>query len=73
MRFGVWKTTDIDNLAEPFPVLSLDYIRPLTSGNKLFYQKLIACVLLFISDGYQLKRERSYAEEPFGNTELSEF
>jgi hypothetical protein len=45
MRSSVWQTTDIDNLAEPFPVLSLDYIRSLTLGSKFFNQKLITCIL----------------------------
>ena len=70
MRCGVWKTTDIDNLAEPFPVLSLDYIRSLTLSNKLFNQRLIICILRFISGVYQLKRARSYAEEHSGTTKL---
>ena len=72
MRSGVWKTADIDNLAEPFPVLSLDYIRSLTLGNKLFNQKLITCVLRFVSGVYQLKTARSYAEEHSGTTELTD-
>ena len=40
IRSGVWKTTDIDNWAEPFPFLSLDYISSLSLGNKHFYEKL---------------------------------
>lgn len=35
MRSTVWQTTDIDNLDHAFPVLSLDYIRSLTLGNKI--------------------------------------
>lgn len=33
MRSSVWQATTIDNLSEPFPTLSLDYIRSLTIGN----------------------------------------
>ena len=59
MRCDVWKKSDIDNLAEPFPVLSLGYVRSITLGNKPFYQKFITCVLRFISGVYQLKRARN--------------
>lgn len=33
LRSGAWQATDVDSLAEPFPELSLDYIRSLTLGN----------------------------------------
>ena len=33
LRSGAWQTTDVDSLGEPFPELSLDYIRSLTLGN----------------------------------------
>ena len=36
MRHRIWQATDIKNLAEPFPILSLDEIRSLTLGIKLF-------------------------------------
>ena len=48
MQSGVWKRIDIDNLAEPFPVPSLDYIRSLTLGNKVFFRNsLLAYFVLF--------------------------
>ena len=33
LRSGAWQTTDVGSLGEPFPELSLDYIRSLTLGN----------------------------------------
>ena len=40
-RHTIWQLIDIDNLPEPFPVLSLDDIRSLTLDIRLFYQNFI--------------------------------
>ena len=46
-RNSVWQLIDIDNLPEPFPVLSLDDIRSLTLGIKLLWEKLHSSLLFF--------------------------
>ena len=40
-RYTIWRLINIDNLPEPFPVLSLDDIISLTLGIRLFYQEFI--------------------------------
>ena len=45
MRSNVWEATDSNDLAEPFPNLSLDYIRSLTLGNIIFCQILVDYIL----------------------------
>ena len=46
-RHNVWEPRDVDNLPEPFPVLSLDDLRSLTIGISFFYQKYVTFLLLF--------------------------
>ena len=36
-RYSVWQSINIDDLSEPFPVLSLDDLRSLTIGTSFFY------------------------------------
>ena len=69
MRRHVWQPTDVNNLAESFPTLTLDDIRSLTLGIKLLQQKLMK-YFLFLGV-YQLKRARSYAEEHSDTTDLT--
>ena len=69
MRRHIWQATDVNNLAESFPTLTLDDIRSLTLGIKLLQQKLMK-YFLFLGV-YQLKRARSYAEENSDTTDLT--
>jgi hypothetical protein len=41
MRCAVWKVADIDNLSQPFPVMSLVHIRSLTLGKDLYINNLL--------------------------------
>ncbi|CAF3303856.1 unnamed protein product [Rotaria sp. Silwood2] len=69
-RHNVWQSTNIDDLPEPFFVLSLDDLRSLTIGIS-FSAKNVLPSFCF-SGVYQLKRARSYAKEHSGSIDLTD-
>lgn len=40
-RPGTWRPIEINDLAIPFPVLSLDYIRSITLGEEFFFENIL--------------------------------